>query len=128
MRQPPWFHVLRSLGLEFWLLLPLLGLVSWVGSGLIMNWRLSHSDQVEKPLVINTGRQALITVQLIEATIDQQQGIAKVRVLTTRSTLEALEFAFATTNTNEIEQAISQELGLPLEKIRTVIRYRIKAS
>lgn len=127
MRQPPWFRVLRSLGLEFWLLLPILGLVSWASSGLIMNWRLSRADQIEKPLVLDTGKQSIVAVSSIEAVIDQKQGIARVKIRSIRSTLRALEFAFPTTNASEIEIAISRELGLPLEKVRTIIRYRRNA-
>ncbi|WP_421654880.1 hypothetical protein [Leptothermofonsia sp. ETS-13] len=32
MMRSPWLKVFRSLGLEFWLLLPVLGVAFWLGS------------------------------------------------------------------------------------------------
>ncbi|MGV0023980.1 hypothetical protein [Phormidesmis priestleyi] len=118
-----WFKVFRSLGLEFWLLLPVLGLLAWSGSGLIMDWVVSGFSSLDKSLLVNS-QGARVRVLSIEATIVPNQRISRVKVNTTHSTLKGLEFEFSTTQPAQIEAEISQEMGLPLEKVRTVIKYK----
>lgn len=54
MIQPRWFQVMRSLGLEFWLPLPLLGLAFWIGSGFVMDAMLRRADTSTKYLQVDT--------------------------------------------------------------------------
>ncbi|KAM3100535.1 hypothetical protein ACKFKG_00825 [Phormidesmis sp. 146-35] len=119
-----WFKVFRSLGLEFWLLLPVLGLLAWSGSGLIMDWVVSRSSGLDKALSVNS-QEARIKVLSMQATIAPSRGISRVRVQTTHSKLKVLEYEFLTTQPAQIERQISQEMGLPLEKVKKAIEYRI---
>ncbi|NJR51981.1 MAG: hypothetical protein HC780_22840 [Leptolyngbyaceae cyanobacterium CSU_1_3] len=122
MPRSSWFNVFRSLGLNFWLLLPVLGLLGWAGSGLMMDWMLHQSSPTDKMLVVNTqGRPA--TVLTIQVAIVPQQGISRVKIRTTRSMLRGLEYELPTIDPRQIEWVISQEMGVPLTQIRRVIQY-----
>jgi hypothetical protein len=119
-----WFKVFRSLGLEFWLLLPALGLLGWSGSGLMMDWVMSSFSGLDKSLLVDS-QGPRVRVLSIQATIVPQQGISRVKVKTTHSKLKVLEFEFSTLQPAQIEAEISQELGLPLEKVRAGIKYQV---
>ena len=64
-------------------------------------------------------------VLAIKVEINYAQGISKVRVNTANSALKQLEFEFYVTDVNQIETAISRELGLPLEQIRLLVHYQV---
>jgi hypothetical protein len=122
MPQSSWLNVFRSLELKFWLLLPVLGLLGWAGSGLMMDWVLHQSGPTDKVLVVNTqGTRA--TVLTIQVAIVPQQGISRVKIRTTHSMLRVLEYELPTIDPGRIEWVISQEMGVPLTKIRRVIQY-----
>lgn len=124
-----WFQVLRSLGLEFWLPLPLLGLMFWLSSGFVMDRVLQRSTGSVKYLQADTRKQSARTVLpivSITAAIDPQQGRSNVRIETTNSALKALTFEFPVTDPDQVETAISQELGLPPERVKSLIRYQFQ--
>lgn len=114
------------LGLQFWLLLPLLGLLFWLGGGLVTDRMLSRSYnpqaylQVDRQLPRRSRTVVLITVQ-----INKHLGFSNVEVKTTDSALKELQFQFPVTEFNQIEAAIAQELGLSSEYIRKLVRYQI---
>jgi hypothetical protein len=120
-----WFKAFRSLGLGFWLLLPVLGLLGWSGSGLIMDWVVSGSSGLDKSLLVNNSPGERVKVLSLQATIVPAQGISRVKVKTTHSKLKVLEYEFQMTQPAQIELAVSQELGLPLEKVRRAIKYQV---
>jgi hypothetical protein len=127
MHQFRWLKTLKSLGLEFWLALPLLGIAFWVGGGLVTDRILSRSYESRELLQANTklkGKSAKV-VLAIKVEINYAQGISKVRVNTANSALKQLEFEFYVTDVNQIETAISRELGLPLEQIRLLVHYQV---
>lgn len=127
MIRPRWLQGLYSLGLEFWLPLPLLGLVFWVGSGLVTQQMLNYSYNPKAYLQADMQLQrSSRTVVLIKVEIKKEQGFAKVRVKTANSALKELEFEFPTTEFSQIEAAIGQELGLPTEYVRKLVRYQIE--
>lgn len=126
MIRPRWLQGLSSLGLEFWLPLPLLGLVFWVGSGLVTQQMLNHSYNPKAYLQADMQLQRTRTVVLIKVEINKDQGLAKVKVKTANSALKELEFEFPTTQFSQIEAAIGQELGLSTEYVRKLVRYQIK--
>ncbi len=119
-----WFQILRSLGLEFWLPLPLLGLAFWVGSGFVMDGVLTRSNQTTKYLKVDfqSAKQPSRTVLSIKSEINKRQGISRVKVKTDSSVLKQLEFEFPITNLNQLEAAISQELGLPVEDVKKLMQ------
>ena len=127
MLESRWLRTLKSLGLEFWLTLPLLGIAFWVGGGLVTDRILSRSYESKELLQANTklkGKSAKV-VLAIKVEINYAQGISKVRVNTANSALKQLEFEFHVTDVNQIETAISRELGLPLEQIRLLVHYQV---
>jgi hypothetical protein len=121
------FHILRSLGLEFWLPLPLLGVAFWVGGGFLMDRvLLTHSYQttaylrLERPIPKNPK----IVIVAITARINNHYGVSRVKVKTTSKALKELEFEFPHTEISQVETAISQELGLNVKDVRKLMRYQ----
>ncbi|ARV60338.1 hypothetical protein BZZ01_18405 [Nostocales cyanobacterium HT-58-2] len=125
MLQSRWLKILRSLGLEFWLPLPLLGLAFWVGGGFVMNGILSSSHQPTSPLKAETlsAKQPRTIVVSITAKIKKHQGVSRVRVKTASKLLKELEFEFPVTEFSQVEAAISQELRLPISDVRKLMHY-----
>jgi len=118
--------VWHSLGLEFWLLLPLFGLGFWVSSGLLTDRLLARSDRTTVYLQGDRQpKQPSRTVQSIAVVIKARQNRSTVSIETTNSALKQLTFEFPTTEPAEIEAAISRELGLPRDRIRALIHYRV---
>lgn len=122
-----WLQALYSLGLEFWLPLPLLGLFFWVGGGLLTEQMLSRSYssadhlQSDKKLEVQRSK----TVLLIKVEINSRQGFSRVKVKTANSALKELEFEFPVTQFVQVEAAIGRELGLSDEYVRKLVRYQI---
>ena len=121
-------QALHSLGLEFWLPLPLLGLVFWVGGGLVSDRMLSRSYGTATQLQANTQMegQPSKTVLSIKVEINRRQGFSKVKVHTANSALKELEFEFPVTEFSQVEAAIGQELGLSPKHVRYLVRYHIE--
>lgn len=125
MLQSRWLKILRSLGLEFWLPLPLLGLAFWVGGGFLMDRILSRSHQPTNPLKVETlsAKQPRTVVLSITVQIKKHQGVSRVRVKTASKALKELEFEFPVTELNQVEAAISKELRLPIDDVRKLMRF-----
>lgn len=130
MRNFRWLKTIKSLGLEFWLPLPLLGLLFWMSSGLVTNYLLNRSYYHNEQLQFNTQirQKPAKLVLAIKVEINYKLGISKVKVKTANSTLKQLEFEFFVTDFNQIEAAISRELGLSVEQVRQLVRYQINYS
>lgn len=119
-------QALHSLGLEFWLPLPILGLFFWVGGGLMTDYLLSRSYYAKAQFRANTqlqGQPAKI-VQSIKVQIKSSKGFSKVKVKTANSALKELEFEFPLTESRQIEAAIATELGLSDDDVRRLVRYQ----
>ena len=130
MRHSRWLRTIKSLGLEFWLPLPLLGVLFWVGGGLLTDYLLSRSYYNKDKLQVNTQikKNPAKVVLAIQVKINYNKGISKVKVRTANSTLKQLSFEFHVTEVSQIEAAISRELGLTLEQVRQLVRYQIDYS
>jgi len=119
-----WLQFLFSLGLEFWLPLPLLGLGFWGLSSVITEQILSHFNPIKHTVSVNTQQEVLFAenkIRSIQLEINERQGISKVTVKLTASALKELEFQFPVTELTQIEVALSQELGLSPQEIRKLI-------
>ena len=119
-----WLQFLFSLGLEFWLPLPLLGLGFWGLSSIITEQILSHFNPIKHTVSVNTQQEVLFAenkIRSIQLEINERQGVSKVTVKLTASALKELEFQFPVTEVTEIEVALSQELGLSPQEIRKLI-------
>jgi len=120
-------HPLKSLGLEFWLPLPILAIAFWIGGGLITDRILNRSYYVTTPIQANPQVQEKSTkvILSIGVEIKYHQGFSKVRVKTANSALKKLEFEFPFTEVSQIEVALSRELGLSLEQIQQTVHYQV---
>jgi hypothetical protein len=116
----------KRLGLEFWLPLPLVAALFWLG-GEVINQRLlsyaynpNHYLQTDVPPKV----QFSASVLAIEVEIKQKMKFTKVMVKTTRSPLKTLEFEFPLAEVTELEAAIASELSLPVETVRQLARFQ----
>ena len=120
---------LSSWGWEFLLPLPLLGLAFWVGTGWASDRLLSNDYPTTEEVQADTEEVVRVSMQVtvinIEAEIHQSENFTEVQVNTVNSALTELRFEFPVTEYRAIETAIAQELGLSIEAVRSLVRYRI---
>lgn len=134
MIQPRWLQALYRLGLELWLPLPLLGLGFWVAGGLVTDQVLSRAYRTAAQLQANRPPKVQRSVTVlpsalvlsIEVVVKADQGLSQVKVTPTNSVLKVLIFEFPTTEVGQVEAAIAQELRLPPEVVRKVVRYQVE--
>lgn len=120
-------HWLQNIDLKFWLPLPLLALFFWFSCSLIAAQVLSRPRETKDKLQADAQLEIhmAVNVMRIEATIDQSAQMAKVEVQATDSILKKLEFEFPITDASQVEGAIAQELALPIQDVRQLVRYEI---
>ena len=118
---------LRSLGLEFWLPLPLLGLDFWGVTGLVTEQSLEYSNQFTESFQI-TAKQAQPSskILLIKVIVDRDRNVSLVKVTRATPAYQMQEYELATTESEQVETAISQKLGLSPEEVRQRLRYQLK--
>jgi hypothetical protein len=128
MSQLRWLQVLSALGVEFWLLLPAIGLIFWFGTGLVTDRILDRVSKTEEYLKIDRKRENSLTktVKSITVIADQDLDVSFVNVQIDDESLKSLEFEFSTANPVKLESLMSRELGLPREQIRSLMIYRRK--
>jgi hypothetical protein len=118
---------LQGLGLEFWLPLPLVAIVFWLSCSFLAAQELSRPYSTEKKLQSDTQLEARVSVNvlLINATVNRTQKITQVEVETADPILKRLELELPTIEFSQIEVIIAQELGLPRQNVRNLVRYEI---
>jgi hypothetical protein len=128
MSSPRWWQALRPLWLEFWLPLPLLGIIFWLGGNFVTNQVLSRPYSTVTKLQADTQQQVQlpVTVLVIKAQIERSEGLTKVEVKTADPELKKLEFEFPVIQVNQVEAMVAQKLRLPREDVRKLVRYQIK--
>ncbi len=128
MRFSPWFKGLASLGLEFWLPLPILGLMFWVGSHSVAEWAMGRPQTTDIGLQASQQLQTQIPVSIvaIEAEIHRQRGFSKVVVKTANPALKKLEYEFPLLEFGQVEAAIAHELGVARTQVQSRIQYEVK--
>ncbi|MEH2263386.1 hypothetical protein [Nostoc sp.] len=116
---------LQGLGLEFWLPLPLVAVAFWLGCSFLAAQELSRPNSTENKLQSDTQLEARISVNvlLINAAINRTKRITQVEVETADPILKQLELELPTIEFNQIEATIAQELGLPRQDVRKLVRY-----
>lgn len=102
-------------------------MVFWVGSSVLTAQELQRSQPTTTKLQADTQLKALVSVNilLINAVINRNQKMTQVKVETTESILKRVELEIATTDPNQIEVAIANELQLSRQEIRQLVRYEI---
>jgi len=134
MLQPRWLQVLSSLGPELWLPLPLLGLLFWIGGGGLTERVLNRPYNPKVQLQAGVQPQVRRSITLlptarvlsINVVVQNSQGLSQVTVNPTNSPLKALVFEFPVTEFDQVEVAIAQTLGWPLEKVRSLVHYQVE--
>jgi hypothetical protein len=130
----PWRYLMKnhkasklfSLGLEFWLPLPLIGISIWLGGKSVANQMLSYAYDTSVYLEANHPVMVELSVAVlaIEAEIKQKTGFTKVSVKTSDSAIKTLELELPTIDITAVEIGISQELGLSPTTVKRLTRYQ----
>jgi hypothetical protein len=122
------WRILSSLWLEFWLPLPLLGLLFWLSGNKLVDYVLSRPFTTANTLKLlaNPPTQFnLAVVSLsITAQIDRPKNLTKVNIISIESG-KKIELKFPFTDVDLIEAAIAGEINLPRDRVRKSIRYEI---
>ncbi|MBD2157018.1 hypothetical protein [Leptolyngbya sp. FACHB-16] len=118
---------LQISGAEFWLPLPLVALAFWFGSSVLTAQELQRSQPTETKLQADTQLKAVVSVNilLINAVINRNQNMTQVKVETAESVVKRMELELATTNPEQLEEAIANELQLSRQEVRQLVRYEI---
>lgn len=118
---------LKASGVEFWLPLPFVAIAFWLGSSFLTAQELRQPHTTEKKLQADTQLKATLSINilLINAVINRQQGTTQVEVKTAEPIWKRLELELPMTDTNQIEEAIAQELQLSRQNVRQLVRYEI---
>lgn len=127
MRRPQWLQFLSSLGLEFWLPLPLLGLCFWGMTSWLAERNLNRPSQTRQELQItqdtkNTPEKVLS----IKVIIDRDRRISLVKVKQATSIFQTQEFQLSTVKLDQLEVEIAQKLGLSAERVNQLVRYQVE--
>ncbi|WP_414562268.1 MULTISPECIES: hypothetical protein [unclassified Anabaena] len=120
-----WLKPLNFLGWEFWLPLPVLGIVFWSSGNLVVEKVLSRPYNTVNKLQTDTRPEFHLSIHLlmIRAEIDRHRGISEVIVKTTDSNTR--NFQVPVTDISLLETAIAQELGMSIDHVRKIVRYQI---
>ena len=123
---------LRPLGfrsLWFCLSLLALGLTFWTVGQFVTLRILNRSYQTPRYFIANvqsdnTSRNQISTIKV---KINGESGISIVEVISDDPNLLEREFQLTLTDPQDIEQAIAQELEIPLQDVRRLIYYRVRS-
>lgn len=128
MVSPRWLQALRPLWLEFWLPLPLLGILFWLGGNFVTSKVLSRPYSTLSKLQADTQQEVQLSINVltIKAQIERSQGITQVDVKTADPELKTLKFEFLVTEVSQVEEAIAQKLGWSREEVKKLARYKVK--
>jgi hypothetical protein len=120
-----WLKPLNFLGGEFWLPLPLLGMIFWSSGNLLADQVLSRPYSTVNALQTDARPEfhSSIHLLMIRAEIERNRGFSQVIVKTTDSTIR--KFQVPVTDIGLLEQAIAQELGISINHVRKFVRYHI---
>ncbi|RUR80201.1 hypothetical protein PCC6912_30610 [Chlorogloeopsis fritschii PCC 6912] len=67
-----------------------------------------------------------ITLKVIKAELQKEQGNSFVEIRTANDPLRMLEIVLPSAEVNIVEEMIAQIMNLPLEEVRKLIRYQVK--
>jgi hypothetical protein len=123
----PKIHRWQDLGFDFWLVLPLAGLLFVAGGEWVTGQALSRPRRLEQPLAIRSQQQATLALDIlsIQAEIRRRRGYTKVEVTTTNPHLRKLEFEFPELDPDRVAAQIAQELGLTPDQVQRLTRYSL---
>jgi hypothetical protein len=125
----PWSSGWVRLGWKVIALLFVVGATFWLATGW-MNQRVLSQTYATTTQLQAAGQHQVnvsfsLTIVSIDAEIDRSTQISEVSIRAIGSPLEEMEFKFPVTEFAAVEQAIARELGLSVNDIHQLIRYRI---
>lgn len=124
MHRFQWLRFLGSLGVEFWLPLPLIGLVFWLIIQFITAQNLGLSDYSDRKLEVNQNQPSPSgQILSIKVRVDRQSNSSQVKVKQTTSVIQQQEFKIPITELARLEIAIAKKLNLSVEQVRELIYY-----
>lgn len=124
MRRFQWLRFLGSLGIEFWLPLPLVGLGFWLIIQFVTVQNLSLSSYSDRKLEVNQNQPSpsgqILSIKVI---VDRQSNSSQVKVKQATNIIQKQEFTIPTTELEFLEKAISKKLNLSVEQVQELIYY-----
>jgi hypothetical protein len=124
MRRWQWLRFLGSLGVEFWLPLPLIGLVFWLIIQFITAQNLRLSNYSDRKLEVNQNQSSPSgQILSIKVKVDRQSNSSQVKVQHTTSVIQQQEFKIPITELAPLEIAIAKKLNLSVEQVKELIYY-----
>lgn len=124
MRRFQWLRFLGSLGVEFWLPLPLIGLGFWLIIQFITAQNLRLSNYSDRKLEVNQNQPSPSgEILSIKVKVDRQSNSSQVKVKQTTSVIQKQEFTIPTTELELLEKAIAKKLNLPIKRVKELIYY-----
>ncbi len=124
MRRFRWFRFLGSLGIEFWLPLPLVGLGFWLIIQFVTVQNLRLSSYSDRELEVSQNQPSpsgeILSIKVI---VDRQSNSSQVKVKQTTSVIQKQEFTIPTTELKLLEKAIAKKLNLSVERVKELIYY-----
>ncbi|PZD75427.1 hypothetical protein C1752_00203 [Acaryochloris thomasi RCC1774] len=127
MRQIKGWQQLSSLGLEFWLPLPIIGIAFWIASGFVTDYSLGLSGPSVEPFTIALDKnQPSEKILFIKVSVDKDLGTSQVNVKQATQVYRKQQFELNTTNREQMEAAIGRKLNLSPEEVRRLLRYQVK--
>ncbi|NJK57419.1 MAG: hypothetical protein HC939_16140 [Pleurocapsa sp. SU_5_0] len=125
MRRFQWLRFLGSLGVEFWLPLPLIGLVFWLIIQFITAQNLRLSNYSDRKLEVNQNQPSPSgQILSIKVRVDRQSNSSQVQVQQATNVIQKQEFKIPITESEQLEIAIAKKLNLSVEQVRELIYYQ----
>ena len=118
-------NFLKRLGAEFWLPLPFLGILFWLGTTALTAEVLKQANEVKQPIETDHKVQIQLSTDVvsIEAEIKVRDRFTKVFIQTGDPVVKKLELEFPVTEIEEIDRAIAQQFNLSPETVHHLTRY-----
>jgi hypothetical protein len=124
MRGFQWLRFLGSLGVEFWLPLPLIGLFFWLIIQFVTAQSLSLSSYSDRQLEVSQNQPSpsgqILSIKVI---VDLQSNSSQIQVQQATNVIQKQEFNIPTVELNLLEKAIAKKLNLSVEQVRELIYY-----
>ena len=133
MLQSRWLHLMKYFQyfrLEFWLSLPLLGLVFWLFCGWMTRELLINlsNDDIKLEVSVKPKNQSLYFQEFSSIVLQVNSGkgfsiVTATKEIRSEETkgVKKIEFQLFTTDLQEIEAEIAKELELPPRKVRKLL-------
>jgi hypothetical protein len=125
MFKTDFLSLLNQLRLEFWLPLPLLGLLFWYGGDAVTQWQLQQSRNPVTPLTFNTPSTEPIPLLKGRAKIRRQQNLTWVELVVLNPVPRTLEYYLPLMEVAAIETEIARRLNLSPAEIHGRLHYEV---